>query len=322
MANILHKLEHSPIVKPIIVWSQKTALPGFQGVPVYNIIKFISKELKEDSITTRADAVAFNFFLSIFPFVIFLLPILINTPFGINYLDIFRESIKGVLPDSAEQYIFSIINGIQNEGHFGLLTVGFFLAIIFASNGMSKLMKGFDKSHQSTFRKRHYLNRRIVALGLTVLLVILGFLSLTLIILFNQFIQYFEATFAIGSSSILLVKFLRWMILILLFYSIITSIYRYGPSMYQRIKLFNSGATLATVLSILSSVLFSWFVNQFDRYNEVYGSISALIVILIWLKINSFILLIGFELNTSIAVNKDSMTAITKSTTDEKLNTD
>lgn len=306
MPNIFDKLENAPIVEHVITWAKKTALPGFQGVPIYNIIKFISNELKKDSITTRADAVAFNFFLSIFPFLIFLIPILIKTPFGINYLELFRKSIRGVLPNSAEQYMFSIINDIQNEGRYGLLTVGFFLAIIFASNGMSKLMKGFDKSYRSTFRKRHYINRRLVALALTALLILLGFISLTLIVLFNQGTHFIENQFGLGNNSLLVVNFLRWLILILLFYSIITSIYRYGPSMYQRIKLFNSGATLATVLSIFSSVLFSWFVNQFDRYNEIYGSISALIVVLIWLKINSFILLIGFELNTSIEVNKDS----------------
>lgn len=304
MANLLQKLEHTPIVKPLIAWSKKTALPGFQGVPIYYIIRFIVEEIKNDSITTRADAVAFNFFLSIFPFIIFILPILINTPFGINYLDLFRVSIKDVLPNSAQQYIFSIIDGIQQEGNFGILSLGFFLAIFFASNGMSKLMQGFDKAHQSTFKRRGFLSHRFVALGLTMLLVLLGFLSLSLIVLFNQITQYLVESLNIG-DSIHLVTFLRWIILLLLFYSIITSIYRYGPSMYQRIKLFNAGATLATILSIITSVLFSWFVNQFDRYNEIYGSISALIVMLIWLQINSFILLIGFELNASIAVNRD-----------------
>jgi len=305
LSNIFTILENTPIVKPLIKWSKLTAIPGFQGVPIYYIIRFIIEELKKDSITTRADAVAFNFFLSIFPFTIFILPLLINTPFGINYLELFRNSIKGVLPNSAQEYIFSIITGIENTGSFGLLTAGFFFAIYFSSNGMSKLMQGFDKSHPNIFKSRNFINHKLVAIALTVLLVMLGLFSLTLIVLFGQFVQYLAANVEIGSFSLVLVNILRWLVILLLFYSIITSIYRYGPSMYQRIKLFNPGATLATLLSILSSVLFSWFVNQFDRYNEIYGSISALIVMLIWIQINSFILLIGFELNTSIAVNKE-----------------
>ena len=98
---------------------------------------------------------------------------------------------------------------------------------------------------------------------------------------------------------------MRWLILFVSFYSVISLIYRYGPSLLKPLKLINPGAILATVISILSSVVFSYFVNTFGRYNEIYGSIGALIVILIWLQINSFILLAGFELNASIAVNRD-----------------
>lgn len=305
MANILHTLEHLPIIETLIKWSKKTALPGFQKVPIFYIIKFIIQELKKDSITTRSDAVAFNFFISLFPFIIFILPIIANTPFGINYLDLFRESIKGVLPLAAEDYIFQMVDGIKNQGNFGLLSVGFFLAIFFASNGMSTLMNGFDKAYKSTFIKRNFFVHRLVAIGLTILLVLLGFGSITMIVLFQQIMSYLTNILNLGSSLIIPFGILRWIILLILFYSIITSIYRYGPSMFKRIKFFSAGATLATVLSILSSVLFSYFVNQFGRYNEIYGSISALIVMLIWLQINAFILLIGFELNASIAVNRD-----------------
>lgn len=289
----------------MIKWSKQTALPGFENVPIYYIIKFIIQELKRDSITTRADAVAFNFFISLFPFIIFILPIIANTPFGINYLDLFRQSIKGVLPVSAEDYIFQMVDGIQQEGSFGLLSIGFFLAIFFASNGMSTLMNGFDKAYESTFIKRNFFTHRLIAIGLTILLFLLGFGSITMIILFQQIMSYLTEILNLGDDSGIPFGILRWVILLILFYSVITSIYRYGPSMFKRIKFFSAGASLATVLSILSSVLFSYFVNQFGRYNEIYGSISALIVMLIWLQINAFILLVGFEMNASIAVNRD-----------------
>ncbi len=305
MANKFHTLEHVPIIKNIVNWSKKTSLPGFDDVSIFNIIKFTISELKKDSITTRADAVAFNFFISLFPFIIFILPIIASSPFGINIITLFRESIRGVMPVSAENYIFQMVDGIEQEGSFGLLSVGFFLAIFFASNGMSTLMQGFDKSYDKTFSKRNFINHRLVAIGLTILLVILGFFSITLIILFQQIMSLIISTLNLGDTIILPFALLRWVILILLFYSIITSIYRYGPSMYRRVKFVSPGATLATILSILSSVLFSYFVNQFGRYNEIYGSISALIVTLIWLQINAFILLVGFELNASIAVNRD-----------------
>lgn len=289
----------------IIDWSKNHALPGFDQVPIFYIIKFIFEELRKDNITTRADAVAFNFFLSIFPFIIFILPIIASTPLGNNYVILARESIRGILPTNAESYIFELIGGIEQEGNFGLLSIGFFLALYFSSNGMSKLMEGFDKSYNTTFKNRSFLKHRAIALGLTILLFVLLTISIGLIVLGTQLVELVVSTFALSAASEFIFFVLRWMIVFILFYSVITSIYRYGPSMLRKIRLFSPGASLATFLSIFSSVIFSYFVNNFGKYNEIYGSIGALIVVLVWLQINAFILLIGFELNASIAVNGD-----------------
>ncbi len=74
--------------------------------------------------------------------------------------------------------------------------------------------------------------------------------------------------------------------------------------MTSKVQFWNAGSFVSTVLSLLSSLVFAFFVNNFGKYNEVYGSIGALMVLLLWLKINSFILLFGFEVNTSIHANK------------------
>jgi len=305
LAKLIERLFNLPVVSNIIDWSKNHALPGFDQVPIFYIIKFIFEELRKDNITTRADAVAFNFFLSIFPFIIFILPIIASTPLGNNYVILARESIRGILPTNAESYIFELIGGIEQEGNFGLLSIGFFLALYFSSNGMSKLMEGFDKSYNTTFKNRSFLKHRAIALGLTILLFVLLTISIGLIVLGTQLVELVVSTFALSAASEFIFFVLRWMIVFILFYSVITSIYRYGPSMLRKIRLFSPGASLATFLSIFSSVIFSYFVNNFGKYNEIYGSIGALIVVLVWLQINAFILLIGFELNASIAVNGD-----------------
>ena len=305
MTKLIDRLFNLPVVSNIIDWSKNHALPGFDQVPIFYIIKFIFEELRKDNITTRADAVAFNFFLSIFPFIIFILPIIASTPLGNNYVILARESIRGILPTNAESYIFELIGGIEQEGNFGLLSIGFFLALYFSSNGMSKLMEGFDKSYNTTFKNRSFLKHRAIALGLTILLFVLLTISIGLIVLGTQLVELVVSTFALSAASEFIFFVLRWMIVFILFYSVITSIYRYGPSMLRKIRLFSPGASLATFLSIFSSVIFSYFVNNFGKYNEIYGSIGALIVVLVWLQINAFILLIGFELNASIAVNGD-----------------
>lgn len=229
-------------------------------------------------------------------------------PFVEDYIKTISDSLQDVLPHNAEAYIVDILNTIQLEGQTGWLTIGFFFAILFASNGMSTLMTGFDKSYSQTFNTRGYLHTKGVAILLTLLLSVLFITSIVLIVLGQQVLTAVINALNLSNHAGLAFNILRWFMMLLLFYSVITSIYRYGPSMKRRIKVFSPGATLATFLSILSSVAFSYFVNTFNRYNELYGSIGALIVILLWLEINAFILLVGFELNASIAVNRDLRT--------------
>jgi len=303
--RIITFISELPIIEQILEWSKNYVSPGFDEVPIYNVVRFVIEEIGKDNITTRASAVAFNFFLSLFPLIIFLLPLLAQTSEAIKYLELFRESIKGVIPGNAENYIFETVQGIQDEGSITWLGLSFFLAIFFSSTGMDTLMTGFDKSYDATFKKRSYIRQRFIAVLLTLLLSTLVIASVVLIILGNQFLGNIFQWIGMDQSPTIIKVILRWVILLLLFYSVITVIYIYGPAMRTRIKFFSPGATLATALSIITSVGFSYFVNVFGRYNEIYGSIGALIVMLIWIQFNSFIMIIGFELNASIAVNRD-----------------
>jgi len=294
-----------PIIEQVLDWSKTHAFPGFENVPIYYVIRFVLQEAQKDKITTRASAVAFNFFISIFPFIIFILPLLARTNAASNYIQLFRDSIKGVIPANAEDYIFQLVEGIKTEGNITWLGVSFFLALFFSSTGMDTLMTGFDKSYDVTFRKRSIIKQRFIALFLTLLLSTLVMASVVMIILGNQFLGLIFDQLGMQGSPGIIKLVLRWLILLLLFYSVITVIYRYGPAMKKRIRFFSPGATLATILSILTSVGFSYFVNVFGRYNEIYGSIGALLVMLIWIQLNAFVLIVGFELNASIAVNRD-----------------
>ncbi|MEE9374286.1 MAG: YihY/virulence factor BrkB family protein [Saprospiraceae bacterium] len=290
------------LISTILLWSKTYSIPGFNQVPLYNIVGFIAKELKADDITTRANSVAFNFFLSIFPFVIFVLPLVAQLPFVDNFWESLQSSMDGVFPESARTFIIEIISGIRQDGQYGIQSLGFVLAVFFSSSGMINLMFGFDKSYALSFKSRNYLQKRTIAVGLTLLVAILFILSVAFIILGQEILGalFGDNIFASAGFNVL-----KWLILLISFYSVITLIYRYGTSLYHPLKLINPGAILATSLSIISSVLFSYFIDNFGRYNEIYGSIGALIVILIWLQINAFVLLAGFELNASIAVNRD-----------------
>lgn len=288
-----------------IKWTKSRSLPGFDGVPIYDVVIFLFREAKKDDIVTRANSMAFSFFLALFPTLIFLFTLIPLMPFSANYLAIFEEAITGVLPQNAENYLLNMMRDIMSIPRGGLLSVGFILATIFASNGMNALLRGFNKSYEISYFSRNYIRNRLVALKLTGLVIILFIASIILIIGSRQIFHFLFDLMNAGEYGRLGLKLLRWMIVVLLFYAAISVIYRYGPALKRKFRFITPGATMATLFSILTSLAFAYFVNNFATYNKLYGSIGALIVIMLWLQINCFILLAGYELNASIAVNRD-----------------
>lgn len=289
---------------------RRSSLPGFFGVRIYDVLTFIRGEIKEDSIITRANSMAYSFLLSLFPFALVLITLIPYMPID-NYVDLLEKSIQEIngevklIPFDTERQIIDTIREFISRPRSGLLSFGFVLAIFYASNGVMALMRGFDKNHEISFISRNALQKRLIALKLTSYLGTLFFLSIFLIIagdyIINWLVQYIDAD-AITSISFRLV---RWLVVLLMFYTGITLIYREGSALKRKVPFFSPGATLATTLTILSSVIFSVVVNQYEMYSNVYGSIGTLIGFMLWLQINAFILIIGFELNTSIAVNRD-----------------
>ena len=298
------KFSELPIVENILTLCKKYSLPGFAGIPIYDVVKFIIMESMKDDIITRANSVAFNFFISLFPALIFLFTLLPLLPVTADYITILKESMTGILPLQAHAYLFATIEDVASIKRGGLQSVSFLFAIIFSSTGMVTLMYGFNKSYERVFKKRSYVKNRLVAIFLTLLFVILFIISMMLIIFGKPLLDLALNKTDLVSHSAVVMLFVKWTIVTSFLYIGITLIYRYGSAMEKRIRWINSGAILATGVSIMASVIFAFFINNFGRYNEIYGSIGALIVLLLWIQINALIVLIGFELNASIAVNK------------------
>lgn len=302
--ELLRKIKQLPILAQIVSWSKNTALPGFQGVPIYNVISFIYLEAIKDNLTTRANSISYSFFLSIFPAIIFMFSLIPLLPIDINLSQMIDNSLESIMPTTAHDYLMQIIRDITNTKRGGLLSIGFILALFFSSNGMLTLMTGFDKSGQEAFKDRSFIRKRMIALALTTILALVIIVSFVALIFGDLIIGYVSDLIDLPFSTEVLISITRIIIAVLVIYVSITVIYKYGPSFKVRAKFWNPGSILATLLSLLTSVLFAYFVNNFGRYNELYGSVGALIVLMIWLQINAFILLLGFELNAAIAVYK------------------
>ncbi|MEO7175167.1 MAG: YihY/virulence factor BrkB family protein [Saprospiraceae bacterium] len=287
-------------------WSKKTSLPGFHGVPMLNLVTILIREIKKDNVPTRANSIAYSFLISVFPTIIFLFTLLPYFPIH-DFIGQLQDSMRGVLPKNAEAFIFHTINDIVSKPRAKLLSLNFFLALLFASNGMKALMDGFDKAYRPIGVKRNFFARQGIAFLLTFLLALILIASVVFVILGNQIITWvygYVSTEFLMSFSAQLVK---WVSIFSLFYLLIWLIFYFGPTRKMKLGFINPGVILGAVLMILASMGFSYFVNNFGAYNKIYGSIGTLIVVMIWLQINSFVLLLGFELNKSIALNKEYM---------------
>ena len=224
---------------------------------------------------------------------------------GANFDETLKTEIHELMPGNAGDQIITFIEDLITNPRVGLLSFGFVLAIYFASNGMLAMMKSFEKSEERSFKKRRPFQKRIIAILLTFQLGLLLIASVVLIIIGNLLIGWLAYYIDLDAFFKWSLYAMRWVIILMLVYTVISLIYRYGVPTLRKFSMFSPGATLATILSVLSSAAFSFYVDQFSQYNKLYGSFGTIIVTMLWIQINALVLLLGFELNAAIAINRD-----------------
>jgi membrane protein len=295
---------------PIAFLLRKTKhlyLPGFEGVPLYDVIKFFLKQVKTVGLTERASAIAYNFIMAIPPSFLFLFTLVPHLPF-ISKKSIKKELhslILDIIPAKVHnQYLIKFVDSFLDDAKIGLLSFGFILALFFASNAMMGLMRSFNKNYIG-FEKRRDIQNRWMAIKLTSLIFLLVLGCLILLITQGAVLKLL----GIQSADLReIIYYVRWIFIITLVYYSIAFIYKFAPAVEKRWKLISPGTILGTFLSILSTLGFSYFVDTFGKYNALYGSIGTIIVFMALIYINSLVLLIGFELNVSIKSLKSMAT--------------
>ncbi|MCC6723927.1 MAG: YihY/virulence factor BrkB family protein [Saprospiraceae bacterium] len=305
--QIVTAIEQHPWVQGLLNWAKTHSFPGFFGVPIYDVVMFVYAESLRNTLFSRANAMAFSFFLSLFPAIIFLFTVATYLPIYETFEHEINGYINLIMPTNAGKELQTTIKELVKPSS-RFLSLGFFLAIYFSSNGMMAMMQGFEKAHVRVFHQRPAWKKRLIAIGLTLQLGLLLAGSVVLIILGDLLLKWIVEIFHIDIVTETVIGLFRWLVILTLFYFGIALIYRYGPSLRKKFKWITPGATLATLLSIITSVGFSFYVNAFNTYNKVYGSIGTIIVLMLWIQLNCLILQIGFELNASIAANRDIKT--------------
>ncbi len=279
--------------------SKSWQLPGFDGVPLYDVMRFFYHQIKTHGLTERASAISYNFIMAIPPSLLFVFTLVPNLPFISKktiQLQLHRV-IYDIIPDpSYNTELIKFVDSFISEARIGLLSFGLLFSLFFASNAMMGLVRSFNKKNYLGFEKRMGLQQRWMAIKLTMLI-------------FALFLGYFVLLISQGALLKMLISDrgwrevianVRWVFIILLIFFTVGFIFKYAPSVEKRWKLMSPGTITTTLLSIISSVGFSVFVNNFGRYNVLYGSIGTIMMVMALIYINSLAILVGFELNVSI----------------------
>lgn len=290
----------------LIEWTKVMILPGFSPLPVYTVASFFFQEIGKDELVNKATSLAYNFMLAIFPAIIFIFTLIPYVPID-HFQDQLMNLIALVLPVEAYDAVKTTLLDIVSNQNSKLLSFGFLLALIFSTNGVHTLMQAFNKSSLIT-ETRPWLKQRFVALNLTVLISFALIFGLIIMTIGESVLEFLKTELRFKDSFWLhVINLGRWFILVVVYFFTISILYRYGPANAKKWRFFSAGSWMATILAVITFWGFSYYINNFGNYNKLYGSIGTLIVLMIWLYLNSLIILVGFELNASIDLSKRSI---------------
>ena len=278
---------------------RKIVLPGFEGATLNNVLTFVAKGFGKGVLVTRASSIAFNLLMALLPASIFLFTLIPFIPIP-NFQQELIKLFESIIPSEAYSFLGTTIVDVITRKSGGLLIFMFIATIIFSTNGIHALIHAFVVSAH-TFQTRTWVAQRRISVVLLLIVVIMIVTAGFLLIFGKMAITRLVELHIVEKSLVFyLIMTLKWIVIILLMFLAISFLYWLAPAKKYDFRFISPGSILATALFILTSLGFSAYVNNFGQYNKLYGSIGTLIVILVWLYLNSIALLIGFELNVSI----------------------
>lgn len=279
---------------------RNVVLPGFDGVPLGTVVNFILKGLLARGVlVTRASSIAFNMLMALLPATIFFFTLIPFVPIP-NFQEELIKLFENILPANAYGFLENTIVDVITNRSGTLLIVMFFTTIIFSTNGIHALIHAFNVSMHE-FRSRNWLQQRKIAIILLLLTLIMFAIAGALIILSRLVVDRLVELGVLKYNLVYYVlMILKWILIVGMLFMAISTLYYMAPAKMKDFRFISPGSILATILFIVTSLAFSAYVNNFGQYNKLYGSIGTLMVILIWLYLNSVALLVGFELNVSI----------------------
>jgi membrane protein len=273
-------------------------------VSIYGILENLVINVNNDDILHKASSVAFSFTLAVFPALIFLFTLLPYVPISdIPFVEgqDFRDNLQELIGDLAMlKQVSKTMEDLLNNPRGDLLSFSVLFSLFLSTNGMMELAHTFNKIYK-TIENRGYWFTRLIATILTVILALVLFTSILLLIFGSMTLNYLVDGGYMNQDVLYYgIWSLKFFVLFVLFLIAISVIYYFAPALHNRWKFISFGSVFATLMSILVSYLFSFYITNFGTYNKVYGSIGAMIAMMVWIYMISVILLVGYEVNASI----------------------
>lgn len=297
------------MIRKLIIFGRKIKIPGLEGLSLYDLLHMYIVGIVRGGLTSRAGGISYSFFMAIFPFMLFMLTLIPYIPVD-GFQESFMELINQALPPKTYTAVVPVFEDIANNKYGGLLSFGFLVSIFLMTNGINAIFGGFEYSYHVT-EVRSVVKGYVVSLGTSLLMSVLLILTVVVIILFK-----FGLDFAIQkgwlTQQFLWLENIRYVIFIFMIFTTVSLLYYLGTKEGRETSFFSPGSILTTVLYICTFYVFGIYVNKFAKYNELYGSIGTLLIMMLFIWLNSIILLLGFELNASMVTLKNTSKTASK----------
>lgn len=312
---------------------RRVRFPGTK-LPLLDVLKDFVKLFTKGRTVDRAAGVAFNFFVALFPLLLFFFTLIPFIPIPHLYERVIMLVDEFLIPSGTLDYVTQTIDGIMNQPHEGLLSISILLCLVFGSSGIVAIFNGFRNVYANFVTDKgmtvkSWIIQRLFAILMLVIIGVLLLLSIMLISLGGMGLKFLvdKEIIAAGKFMFVLFSVLRWVIAIFALCFGLSILYYFGnvrfnehyrkerkrpnskDKKYREFVIFSPGTILATGLFVLGTVGFDAYISNFSRYNMLYGSIGTLIILLLWIWIVAILILTGNDLNSGIRRNIDKLSA-------------
>jgi len=309
--EVEEQLEKIPVVNWLVRLLKNIKLKAFEGLSMYDLIEMYLLGIVKGTLSTRASSIAFSLFMALFPLLIFMVTLV---PFVIPYVSVGNENfdaqflifLESFLPSATSDYFGEIYQQIKDQKQGGLLSSTFLLSIFLVANGVNAIFGGFENSYHVELT-RSFFRQYAYALMVGILLSILVILGAVIFVYFEFYIldaaneslaELFGYDKIRGDSA--WIRLAKILFFLCITYMITAILYYFGTAEGKNAKFFSAGALMTTLLFLLTSYFFGIYVEKFARYNELYGALGGLLILMVFIWLNANILLLGFELNATL----------------------